>query len=211
MFRDFVITSSLLACWFGTCACVAPVEDPTSTTSEAVVSKASPAPAALPVRALTPSMAMPVGVAMRAGCTNDAECNDGNACTKDVCDGDTHLCRSTLIDADGDGYASITLGSCGTDCNDENADVHPNQAAFFATPYTTIIGSISYDYDCDGSETKEHADFGYCIGAATPEESTCTCTTGWRDEVPSCGGSGEFAGASKCGDTKITTAIQGCR
>src|SRR5690606_23930018 len=44
-------------------------------------------------------------------------CNDNNACTTDSCDAASG-CVNTLIDNDGDGHASTSLGACGTDCND---------------------------------------------------------------------------------------------
>jgi cysteine-rich repeat protein len=51
-------------------------------------------------------------------------CNDSNACTTDSCD-PVKGCIYTLIDNDGDGYASSTLGKCGTDCNDKDPAIYP--------------------------------------------------------------------------------------
>lgn len=72
-------------------------------------------------------------------------------------------------DDDGDEYGGdVSVTSCeppagggtwttiGGDCDDGNADVHPEQTAYFVEPYrVTIDGSQrwSYDYDCDGAET----------------------------------------------------------
>jgi hypothetical protein len=42
------------------------------------------------------------------------------------------------------------------DCDDDNADVHPQLSArekmFFDIPYKTPAGAISFDYDCSGKE-----------------------------------------------------------
>jgi hypothetical protein len=76
-------------------------------------------------------------------------------------------------DGDGDGYGGTTSwtgcappnssGSgrwvtAGGDCDDSNADVHPKQAAYFATAYVpTGKSTPSFDYDCDGEESESGA------------------------------------------------------
>jgi hypothetical protein len=68
-------------------------------------------------------------------------------------------------DQDGDGFGdgAVAYAGCAPpangrwveasgDCNDGNADVHPEQKAFFGTPYARTGGDPSYDYDCSGSE-----------------------------------------------------------
>ncbi len=59
-----------------------------------------------------------------AGCThtvNTGPCDDANACTaKDACS--VGSCKGVLIDADGDGAPPTSCG--GSDCNDENKDIH---------------------------------------------------------------------------------------
>jgi len=61
-------------------------------------------------------------------------CDDGNPCTSDLCDPPTGNCAYPLkvSDNDGDGYYGPlpgaqpgASGSCGNDCNDSNAMVHP--------------------------------------------------------------------------------------
>lgn len=53
-------------------------------------------------------------------------------------------------DADADGHDAI--GACGgDDCDDESADAHPGQGAFF--PAARADGS--YDWNCDGDEETE--------------------------------------------------------
>ena len=143
-------------------------------------------------------------------CAKNEDCDDGNACTRDVCDGESHRCTASLIDADGDGYASTTLGACGLDCADDDARVHPGQSAFFSTPY--LRGdAASWDYDCDGSQTAETDRLAYCIGAATLEVSTCTCAAGWKDDMPSCGETSDWSTASSCGARTTEKRTLACR
>lgn len=61
-------------------------------------------------------------------------CDDGDPCTSDLCDPPTGTCVFPLKvhDNDGDGYygplpgtQAGAPGSCGNDCNDANASVHP--------------------------------------------------------------------------------------
>lgn len=73
-------------------------------------------------------------------CVADADCDDGDACTDDTCE--TTGCSSVLVDADGDGYAPIERGACGTDCDDTVSDIRPGRAE--------VVGD-DIDQDCDGS------------------------------------------------------------
>lgn len=84
-------------------------------------------------------------------------------------------------DDDGDGYgvAATTKLACdlveaGTgwaadagDCHDGNPQVHPGQALYFGTPYTSLANKPSYDYDCTGTETEQPGTvhFGPCGSA----------------------------------------------
>lgn len=86
-------------------------------------------------------------------CQNDSECLDNDVCngaescsTEGVCVAGTPLtctasdvchtsecnpgtgCVETLIDADADGFASVDLGSCGTDCDDSDSNRAPDLA-----------------------------------------------------------------------------------
>ena len=102
-----------------------------------------------------------------SGCASSTECDDGNpcngteTCASGTCTAGTPLtctprdachtascnpasgCVETLVDADGDGYASSSLGGCGVDCNDASADIHPGA--------TEIPGDL-IDEDCNGTE-----------------------------------------------------------
>jgi hypothetical protein len=72
-------------------------------------------------------------------------------------------CATTYYrDADNDTWgsaeSSCTAGAGWVtrtgDCNDANADVHPEQGETFAEPYTAANGTASFDYNCDGTETR---------------------------------------------------------
>lgn len=65
-------------------------------------------------------------------------------------------------DKDGYGRASAKVSACAApgeawsqragDCNDDLADVHPQQGDFFDHAYQAADGSMSFDYDCSGHE-----------------------------------------------------------
>lgn len=50
-------------------------------------------------------------------------CDDSNACTDDQCDPEFG-CQHPLIDADADGHAASSLGSCGDDCDDNDDAIY---------------------------------------------------------------------------------------
>jgi len=136
-------------------------------------------------------------------------CNDSSACTRDTCAPLTGSCSFVLLDSDGDGFAARTLGSCGTDCHDRNAQVRPNQANFFRVSYTTPSGSRSFDYNCDGNATQRWPATGGCIKSG----SECSYRPGWLDAVPACGVSGTYLTGCDPSGCKplIGTGIQECR
>lgn len=133
---------------------------------------------------------------------DDTTYNISNSCLKDngvACSADAE-CTSGVCgtDADSDGYFSLAAGHTGvcmasalpyTDCYDVNStggiNAHPGQTAYF----TSNRGDGSYDYNCDGSETKSAST--YSPGGCT----TCAYTTqvewinGSTTSTPGCGGS----------------------
>ncbi|MBI2392120.1 MAG: hypothetical protein HYV09_21190 [Deltaproteobacteria bacterium] len=143
-------------------------------------------------------------------CKGDLTCDDGNACTADRCVFGS--CTSTVIDLDGDGEAPTT-GACGPDCYDGNKAVFSKQTTYFTVAYTTAAGTVSFDYDCNGSDEPQYTTLGKCA----PVSGKCTLTAGWSGTVvPSCGKSAQwltgctpyFTGA--CLPSAVTR-VQSCR
>jgi hypothetical protein len=87
-------------------------------------------------------------------------------------------------DCDGDGFDGPQCG--GDDCDDSDSRVFPGQELYFATE--TIGGG--FDYDCDGSEEKEHTQATRCnlldLGDCTTQPE------GFLDPLPACGAPGEY-------------------
>lgn len=90
-------------------------------------------------------------------------------------------CSPPSVDGDGDGEGP---GACG-DCHDGNALVHSRQESFINAAYTTTTGGSSFDYNCDGVETKQFSKPYVC----TPSGSGCLITLGLEEgaSVPACG------------------------
>lgn len=94
-------------------------------------------------------------------------------------------------DADADGYGdrnnfvySLSRPSGyvadNRDCYDLNANAKPGQLAWFSQ----VRGDRSYDYDCDGQETKRWASRnGGCISLP----GNCSAIEGWVNNIPTCG------------------------
>lgn len=129
-----------------------------------------------------------------------------------------HPFAACYIDADNDGFqAPDSVGVMDTscecegasapadldnprDCDDSNANVFPGQEQYFESGYCPGLGSEascedgerSFDYNCDGEETKEPL----CIDS--PGSPCCTnngtsCITWgakWLHPIPACGESG---------------------
>jgi hypothetical protein len=148
----------------------------------------------------------------RTPCETELDCDDGNACTTDRCAAFMKVCRNTRIDADGDGESATSLGTCGLDCNDNNASVYSAQSSYFATGYTTPSGTSSFDYNCDGKATVEFTDTVRCMLSGT----LCVLVNpGWVSSVPACGATGKWASA--CVKTSLgclaspqVDRVQGC-
>lgn len=108
-------------------------------------------------------------------------------------------------DADGDGF-TVKEG----DCNDSDARAFPGQKKSFSEPHKLASGELSFDFDCDGTITREET-IGMCLGAASPEGEVCSCTPGWIGEVPECGKTGDYSPATTCGPTPSEKRVQSCR
>jgi hypothetical protein len=96
----------------------------------------------------------------------------------------------------------------GTDCNDQDGDVRPDQRKFF-----TVIAENGkgYDYNCDGREERE-VDGAVDCAAAAPG---CKPSSGWKGSVPACGQPGVLVKCEKKGNDCLESAgeskTQACR
>ena len=108
-------------------------------------------------------------------------------------------------DADGDDYGAVASG--GTDCNDNDADVHPGVTAWFDAP-----SNGSYDYNCDKQEEPRWPDKVNCQIVAGKSVGD-----GWSGAaaVPACGVNGMLTTCvkkgSKCQEDTTTQTKQECR
>ena len=126
-------------------------------------------------------------------------------------------CKTLYPDADGDGYGAQVAGKCtctptagytvenNQDCYDGNKYAYPGNGGW----YTSHRGDGSFDYDCDGAETKEHTLTG---GNCSTILGFCSATQkGFTGGIPPCGGSGEFLDGCNSGFfscKKSTTSVQ---
>jgi hypothetical protein len=142
---------------------------------------------------------------------------DGQSCTTGTqCL--TGVCSTFYVDGDGDGYGTTAaVQQCGTtvptgyanksgDCCDSDANAHPGQTAYF----TTADACGSFDYNCDGQETKQlnGPAPGTCGGPPTCAvvSGVCTYVSGCT-----CGGSNPCStfNPGPCGGSYTVNAV-GC-
>jgi hypothetical protein len=115
-----------------------------------------------------------------------------------------------------------------SDCADHVADAHPGQTAYFPTSYCKVkcvsricplcpIGSLSYDYDCNGTATQHFTVLAAktCTFVKGPLLSYCS-GSGWLGgAVPACGASAMWQNCTPaplvgCTASK-TTRTQECK
>ncbi len=178
--------------------------------------------------------------AQPTGFTNDDDdCDDGDddihpgateACNgdDDDCDGATDEsgasgCSSWYRDADNDGYgtpfATCACAATGDyradnpdDCYDGNSAANPSVTSW----HTTNRGDGSYDWDCDGSSTKQYT-ANYACTVDWDGFSCDTHTDGWSSSSdPACGSSGTWASGCSaswfaCEYSSSSSRTQGCR
>ena len=151
---------------------------------------------------------------------NQGDCNDTNGSIHpnatetcgngmdDNCNGDQNEenainCTTYYRDSDGDGYGDTNLTECwcqpggttgefnvtnGNDCFDGNAAASPNQQSYF----NTDRGDGSFDYNCDGTQTKEVTVAGSCDGWLSSVGDCTLNTAGWDGSAPACGATGNY-------------------
>jgi hypothetical protein len=152
--------------------------------------------------------AQPTSYTRTAGDCNDSNSSINPGATErcstaadDDCDGTANEvnasgCTTYYYDYDGDGYGVSTsqcrcsaggyyTATLATDCYDYNSAAYPGASSFF---YNVSRGDGSYDYNCDGSQTKYYTTTGAC----TWNVINCTTRTGWNSTNPACGGSASY-------------------
>jgi hypothetical protein len=170
---------------------------------------------------------------------DDSDCNDASASAypgatescdgiDNDCDGSTDErnasgCSTWYYDSDGDGYGADSVsGRCyceatgyytatnNTDCYDSNTNANPGASAY----YSADRGDGSYDYNCDGTESKRYTDNYSCTGAVY----VCVdYTNGWSSSSdPACGSSGNWrtgcsASLTSCSYSSTAARTQTCR
>ena len=105
------------------------------------------------------------------------ECRDENACTENRCD-PARGCIFPLLDADADGHAPVSLGSCGDDCDDHDETVFTgagelcdgkNNDCDEQTDETAPVWYV--DCDADGFAPQGAASMQQCV--KPPATATC--------------------------------------
>lgn len=118
------------------------------------------------------------------------------------CDGNvSNGCEPLLTffedkDSDGHGVPDVTKDACtvpqgfatvADDCDDNDNRAFPGQTQYFSTPRT----SGGFDFNCDGNEALQNTriDPQQCICNG----NVCSLSRGWKDTIPSCGDSAQYA------------------
>ncbi|MGB0591482.1 MAG: putative metal-binding motif-containing protein [Myxococcota bacterium] len=124
------------------------------------------------------------------------------------------LCTTLYQDGDGDNYGSgLPSCRCDTsggwtattpgDCYEDNAQAKPGQTSYFSSDR----GDGSYDYNCDGQETKEGSltTAGNCAFFS----DVCSANNGWAGGPPACGQTGTWQSGCKY-ELKWPLSDSGC-
>ena len=139
----------------------------------------------------------------RCAAGTSPDCDDENACTVDTCVPGSG-CVNLLLDRDGDGQASTTLGACGTDCDDARSDVHVGAPDTCDGVDNDCDGTTDEDewviwyVDCDGDgfAASGAATMGACDGAPPGDATGCPGGAGsWTATPPE-------AGTTDCDDSR---------
>lgn len=188
------------------------------------------------------------GVCCATTCDAPLSCETGECLCNGVTCSDGEECTVFFLDQDGDGYAASSeydvAGCTGSpppdlvgrkyidskdavlDCDDTDPDVHPNQKKYFTEPRA----DGTFDYDCDGDETKEYGALAFrsCTVCIRPR-AICSIGLGYSDDAcnqvpaaffgitpPQCGKPGtlfrcKITGNCEGAFDESESALQGCR
>jgi hypothetical protein len=118
-------------------------------------------------------------------------CEDNDPCTDNECD-PLRGCFYALIDGDGDGHASDTLGSCGDDCDDADKTIFKGAEELCDNKDNNCGGGTdelapTWYADCDGDGFAP-AGAANIQGCAAPSTAPPSCATGkWVSVAPAAG------------------------
>ena len=130
-----------------------------------------------------------------------------------------------FLDQDGDGYGDPQRMirapkppqghvANALDCFDRSRQAHPGQTTYFPGQR----GDGSFDYDCDGKESKQRELLARGCQSITRFgiPIRCWADVGWQERVPACGREGRWlasceAGMLSCDDPLEERRVQACR
>ncbi len=156
-----------------------------------------------PLRRVVVWTLLAAGVAAVTGCGDaepavgrrDLKIIDRARKTVDRSSGNTKRCTTKHVffrdqDQDGFGDSKKSVRACGAprgfvsnskDCYDQNRRARPGQRDYYAVHR----GDGSFDYDCDGRQTRRFVTRAYC---RVKESGGCSLASGWgRGKIPKCG------------------------
>lgn len=120
-------------------------------------------------------------------------CDDRSDCTENLCD-PLSGCYYPVIDGDGDGYASVALGACGTDCNDGDATIYAGAPELCDEKDNNCDGVIDetaphWYVDCDGDGYAVAGDPGVqdCAMPGAPQVCGAGSAATWTAVAPTSG------------------------
>lgn len=132
-----------------------------------------------------------------------------------------------VLDSDGDLYSPTpttcsTTGGAGyirknklagltADCGDGNASAKPGQTTYSSSSFTNTATGLSYDWNCDGTQTQTYATATYACSGCTNGSgygSSINTSNGFSGSVPACGAAGTYYTVTN--GSCLDPAVGGC-